>query len=351
MKVDDQVLRRYLEGDEKEGAKELILDWFSDLRADTDLRAKYSNYWDEPVREQDLKGYDGGSVLNRIYHEIKLRESRSPSRPKALRRFINIAAKVAAVLFIPLVTYLFISRGQIITPDSQAAFTELYSPFGARTMFYLPDGTSGWLNGGSSLEFPTQFQGKSREVVLKGEAYFDVISNPRKPFHVSGPHISVVAYGTSFNVLAYPDARISEVTLASGSVRVGGIKNGKILNSRMLEPDQMYTYDRFTLGSHVIPVNADHIIAWKEGKLIFKDDPLREVIKKLNRWYNVDMVIKNQVLESYVYMATFEDETLDEVLKLLRLSAPIRCKDLGRKRNYDGTFTKRRIELYYRPGS
>jgi len=73
------------------------------------------------------------------------------------------------------------------------------------------------------------------------------------------------------------------------------------------------------------------------------------VVKKINRWYNVDLVIKDQVLKSHAYLATFQDENLDEVLKLLKLSAPIDYKDLGRKIRNDGTFEKRKIEIYYNP--
>ena len=115
----------------------------------------------------------------------------------------------------------------------------------------------------------------------------------------------------------------------------------------MLQPDQVYIYDRLTFSYNVMPVDADQIISWTEGKLVFKDDTFKEVVRRLNRWYNVNIVIRDEILESYVYMATFEDETLDEVLKLLKLSAPIEYKDLGRERNDDGTFTKRKIELYY----
>ena len=79
-------------------------------------------------------------------------------------------------------------RKRIFTTPAETAYSEIYSPLGTRTMFYLPDGSSGWLNGGSYLEFPAEFRGKSREVFLKGEAYFDVVTDPKKPFVVKGEH-------------------------------------------------------------------------------------------------------------------------------------------------------------------
>ena len=111
----------------------------------------------------------------------------------------------------------------------------------------------------------------------------------------------------------------------------------------------MYTFDARTSFYKTETVDAHSIISWKEGKLIIRDEPFKEAVKKINRWYNVNISIKDKRLESYIYMATFEDETLDEVLKLIKLSAPIEYKDLGRERNADGTFEKRKIELYYKP--
>ena len=216
-------------------------------------------------------------------------------------------------------------------------------------MFYLPDGSKGWLNGGSFLKFPTEFKGKSREILLRGEAYFDVKSDPKKPFIVSGDNIEIVAYGTSFNVLAYPDDQFIKVTLASGTIKVSGKRDGRTRNFRTIKPDQMCIYDLYTSSSVITQVDVSNIVSWKAGRLTFRDDPLYEVIKKINRWYNVNIIIEDEILESYTYLATFEDETLDEVLKLLTLSAPIGYKDLGRERRADGTFEKREIELYYKP--
>ena len=349
MEVNSQVIKRYLEGYEKEGDKELILDWFSNVQFEKGLRKEYYSYWNEIANKLDLEGYDGSVILGRIYHEIKLEESGKLQGKRVMIRVINNVSRIAAILFIPLIAFLFLYRDNFIPASVEAAYSEIYSPLGTRTMFYLPDGTTGWLNGGSYLEFPSEFTGKSRDVVLNGEAYFDVHSDPKKPFIVSGSNIEIVAYGTSFNVQVYPDDPVCKVTLESGNIKVSGKQDGSIRNSRILEPDQMYIYDIGTFSHKTATVDSKRIISWKEGKLVFKDEPFSEVVKKVNRWYNVNIIIKDEILESYIYMATFEDETLDEVLKLIKLSAPIEYKDLGRKRREDGTFEKRKIELYYKP--
>lgn len=349
MEIDPQLLTRYLEGKDREGDKEIVLSWFSSLQADGDLREQYHHYWNKLAYKPEIKGYDGTMILDKIYHKIKLEESRTLPEKRTMIRFINIISKVAAVLFIPLITFLFVYRDSFMPTGSEIAYSEIYSPPGTRTMFYLPDGSSGWLNGGSYLGFPMEFKGKSRELVLRGEAYFDVLTDAKKPFIVSGTAIEVVAYGTSFNVQAYPDDQIVKVTLVSGSIEVSGKRDGGIQSFRTIKPDQMCIYDLGTSSYKITTVDANRIISWREGKLVFRNEPFKEVVKEINRWYNVNIIIKDEILETYVYLATFQDETLDEVLKLLKRSAPIEYKDLGRERREDGTFEKREIELYYKP--
>lgn len=349
MKIDSQLLKRYLEGEQKEGDKEKISVWFSDLQAEVLLRKEYKRFWEESSEELDDDGYDGSMILNSIYHRIKLDESMELAGNRLTTRIINILSRVAAVLFIPLIVLVLINRNNFIPGTEEIAYSEIFSPLGTRTQFYLPDGSSGWLNGGSYLEFPLSFKGKSRHVELRGEAYFDVISNPKKPFIVTGNDIKVIAHGTSFNVMAYPDDQLISVTLVQGTIDVSGKKDGMNRIVTITEPGNMCCYDLGTSSCKTSKVDINKVTSWKDGRLVFRDEPFHEVVKKINRWYNVNIIIKDIILESYTYRATFEDERLDEVLKLLKLSAPIAYKDIGRSIREDGTFEKRVIELHYNP--
>ena len=114
-----------------------------------------------------------------------------------------------------------------------------------------------------------------------------------------------------------------------------------------LSPGELLHSVPYTEGSFIEKVDVDKYTSWTKGKLVFREDEFADVVKRINRWYNVNIVIKDKILESYRYVATFQDETLDEVLKMLAISAPIRYKDLPRKQSFDGTFEKRTIELYY----
>jgi len=349
MEIDYKVVKRYLEGKERKGDKDLIIDWFSDIRFGKDIHKKYRLFWDELTEHKDMEDCDETAMLGRIYHKIKNDEFKKLPGKKGMVRILNVISKVAAVLFIPLVVYLCITRGSDFQIATETAYSEIYSPLGTRTMFYLPDGSSGWLNGGSYLEFPTQFKGKTREVLLTGEAYFDVVTDSKKPFIVKGEHTDVIAYGTSFNVQAYPEDTENRITLVCGNIRLLARINGKVLNLANLKPDQMCVYYPDTRLYRIKTVDVKKATAWKEGKLAFRDETFTEVVRKINRWYNVEIILMDEALRSYSYQATFMDETLDEVLKLLQHSAPIKYKNLGREKRPDGTFEKRKIELYYKP--
>jgi len=348
MEIDNNVIKRYLEGKEKKGDKDQIMDWFSDTSFEKDLVNKYRIYWDKLKGREDIEDCDGSIILGRIYHKMKNEEFKSLSRDKVTVRFLNVVKSVAAILFIPLVAYLWVLKANDVSLDADTPYSEIYAPMGTRTMFHLPDGSKGWLNGGSYLEFPTEFRGKSREVFLKGEAFFDVLTNEKKPFVVKEEFTDVIAYGTTFNVQAYQDDSEICVTLVSGNLRIVERKDGRSLNLADLQPGQMCAYHSGTSLNRVERVDVETVMAWKDGKLAFRDESFTGVVKKINRWYNVELIIMDEALKDYSYQATFMDETLDEVLKLLQHSAPIVYKDLGRIKSLDGTFEKRKIELYYK---
>jgi ferric-dicitrate binding protein FerR (iron transport regulator) len=176
-----------------------------------------------------------------------------------------------------------------------------------------------------------------------------VKTNPDKPFLVTGKNLCIVAEGTSFNVKAWEDTPETVVVLVEGKVNISFLKKQGQGLSTTLKPGQMFHYSHDVSSCYLQSVNVEKHIAWTEGKLVFREDPFSEVVKRINRWYNVNIVIKDEILKSYEYVATFQDETLDEILKMLAISAPISYRELKRHQREDGTFEKRTIELYYKP--
>lgn len=351
MKVEPHIIRRYLDGTGKKGDREKIISWFSGLQTDAELRQVYKNYWNKIPDALIVEGYDEEKILGKIYHQIKIKESKpqtKPAKQKITQRVITILTRVAAVLFIPLTIFILLNKDRLPSTDSGVAWSEIIAPMGTRTKFSLPDGSTGYLNAGSSIRFATVFKEKSREVSLNGEAYFDVISNPHKPFVVSGKNIRVAAYGTAFNVEAYPEDQTSEVTLVKGKVEIFGEKNDKVQSLGILDPGEMCVFNNAESSSKFIRVDVSKITSWRDGKLVFINEPFSEVVKKLNRKYSVNIVIKDERLKHYSYLATFEDESLEEVLNLLRLSAPIEISEHEREKKPDGSFGERIIEFYFK---
>ncbi len=161
----------------------------------------------------------------------------------------------------------------------------LSTPRGGQYALTLPDGTKVWLNAASSISYPTVFNSNKREVEVKGEAYFEVVANPRKPFIVktAGQHIEVL--GTHFNVNAYEDEEVIKTTLIEGSVRI-------VLPSSVtsiLKPGEQSLVikgrDRITLER----VETEAAVGWKNGKIYFDGADLKNVMRQLSRWYNVDV--------------------------------------------------------------
>jgi len=348
MKVDPELIKRYCEENSTKAEREKLLSWFTDLECEKDLRHKYRTYWDELENPDEIENYNDAALLGNLYRQMHRESSLQGRRKLGTYRLVHYLTRIAAVLFIPLLVFALAGRDKIFRADSGIAYSKIYAPLGTRTMFSLPDGTTGSLNGGSTLEFPTEFRGPTRDIRLRGEAYFNVAENTGKPFVVSGSDYQVKVLGTSFNILGYPEDSVVRVTLVSGKLEVAARRNGTVQYLGMLQPEQMCEYDTRAASCRIRTADVNKVTAWKDGKLVFRDDPLGEVVQRINRWYNVDLFIRDHNLETHPYRATFQDESLEEVLKLLALSAPIGHRDLGRERHQDGSYGKRKVEIYYK---
>lgn len=347
-KFDRQILLKYLRSAEADEATDTIQRWLDDSRAKDILYEESLKFWNGITLNQKIAGgYNEDSILDKIHHNIKIEEGTFLSKNKPKVSFIQYLSRIAAVLFIPLLVASLLLLFQVQSFRSDKSWAEIHAPHGTRTDFHLPDGSTGHLNGGSTIKFPTQFTGKIRRVELIGQAYFNVVSNHKRPFIVSTETIDIKATGTSFDVMAYPDEAITEVTLLNGKVEVFRKKENVIASMGILKPDESLIYNAKSGSRKIQSGNSADKLSWVDGKLLFKYEPFDEVVRKLNRWYNVNIEIKDTLLESYIYYGAFQDETLDEVLKLLQYTAPIKYQDIQRKRKQDGTFEKREIEIYY----
>lgn len=174
---------------------------------------------------------------------------------------------------------------------TEVKMNEVVIPYGKKSELLLADGTKVWLNAGSRLAFPTKFSGKKREIFLEGEAYFQVAHNSEQPFIVNAGELDIKVLGTNFNVSAYPTDKAVETVLVEGSVAVSRSKALKLRKKEVtLKPNQKATFDKN--NNEVTLTNepdVDLYIAWTYGWLRYERESLMSVLRKVERYYNVEI--------------------------------------------------------------
>ncbi|TCC99557.1 FecR family protein [Pedobacter hiemivivus] len=204
------------------------------------------------------------------------------------------------------------------------------TPIGGTYRLVLPDGTAVWLNAATSLKFPSSFkkltEGQNRNVELTGEAYFEVAKDNSHPFIVKTRLQEVKVLGTHFNINSYPDDVDIKTTLLEGSVRVSSF--GKKDNV-FLKPNQQSIVTANSI--QVKTVDPADVISWKMGEFGFGGEPLRKIMKKIARWYNVDIVYTDQSLGDKIFSGTISKYgSITEVLRLLEATGEVKFKIDGR---------------------
>ena len=281
-------------------------------------------------------------VMKKVDIEIALSRVKSRMTGKKKTMWWEWAQRAAAVLFIPLLVTLMVQHWG---NDEQelAQMMEIKTNPGMTTSLTLPDGTLVFLNSESTLSYPSRFDGDTRNVNLQGEAYFEVAKNPEKKFIVSTPHRSQIeVLGTHFNVEAYEKENRVSATLVEG--KIGFIyKCDNASKKVLMAPGQKLVYDSKDSKVQIYATSGESEIAWKEGKIIFRNTPLEEGLRMLEKRYNVEFIIKNNRLKGYSFTGTFTNQRLERILEYFQLSSQIRWRYLD---SPDITDEKSKIEIY-----
>lgn len=199
-------------------------------------------------------------------------------------------------------------------------------PRGGQYTVHLPDGTIVWLNSESSLSYPVTFSASRREVILKGEAYFEVAKDRKKPFIVHAGRADINVLGTQFNVSAYTGDNVVKTTLLEGSVRLTNESA-----SAILIPGEQGIAIGTNNSISKRHVNVNRVIAWKNGYFIFKDDSIRDIMKQIGRWYDVDIEYRGDVTDKTFGGIYSKNKDIEELLKGLELTGIVNFKIDGRR--------------------
>ncbi len=255
------------------------------------------------------------------------------------RRIISFLTGAAAVVIAAILIFRGSNTESLPSEESVKLAT---ADNGTRSRTILPDGSSVWLNAGSSLKYD-KFEGELREVFLEGEAYFSVVENKEKPFIVHAGGINIKVLGTTFNVKSYPEDSNVETTLIQGSVEIiGGDQKPiklqafqKISLAKKDDVDQSVEQISLPRSSDKVSlVNLDSAVkttelietAWIYNRLVFRGDDFATLSRKLERWYNVRITLTDDSVKGIRFNGSFENETIEQALQALQLVVPFDYK-------------------------
>jgi transmembrane sensor len=343
MNIDQEKIRRFISDKFSFSDYLFVSSCFEKEKKEEKLHEFMDVDWNQTSSSSDGERTERLSyLLDKLHHEININHK---ERLGFVKYSYRIFSRVASVLIIPaIITIAVLFYWSNRTTEDVGSWTEIHSPLGSRTKFQLPDGTQGWLNGGSSIRYYPQDFRKHRDVEISGEAWFDVPHLNAQCFRVITPSFDVKVLGTRFNIVAYDDDKNVQVILERGKVQILGKKDGLVKGE--LDPDEQIIYDKNSKKISKTGIDAKSYTSWKDGLLIFKNIPMSEIARRLEHKYNVDIILHGDSLKSSIFRATFQDENLDEICKMLSTVAPIEYKILKREKQADNTFEKNKVEMW-----
>ncbi|WP_346858512.1 FecR domain-containing protein [uncultured Draconibacterium sp.] len=238
---------------------------------------------------------------------------------KVIYQTVGVAA---AVVFLML-SFSFI-RNYISDRNHQPEYFEIYVPTAEQSRLTLPDGTRVWVNSETEIKYSNQFNTKERNIILSGEAYFEVAHNEDLPFYVVAHGARVKVTGTKFNVKGYTEDSKVETVLVEGRVELSRLGDKSGSSIELIPGDKAI----LNLKDSKVSISREDVmddVAWKDGKLVFRNIPLQEVCKTLERHFDADILLAGDAgnLYNHPFTFTIENETLPMVLEYLCKAAPL----------------------------
>lgn len=291
---------------------------FSDHSKTEEINEWLAGNWTEADANDLEISYDG--LKQKILHY----GSSQKSHPVFVRPFAQFAGyyqRIAAVLFIPLILGLSVYLFFPSSDDVNYYLSE--APLGQKARIELPDGSKVWLNSGSSIRYSSDFNRKDRTVELKGEAFFEVEKNTGKPFFVHTSFLDVKVTGTVFNINAYSDEPTIETSLVEGSVLLLPAKGDKVFR---LTPGQVLSFSKTSSAISTSGLDEEAAIGWKDNRLIFINDDFSKLVRKIEKWYNIEVVYDpDKFKDNKLTVKLLEGEQLPRLLGIIEAAIGAKC--------------------------
>lgn len=313
--MDFQLLNKYLLGETSESEVQELFNWIESSPENRKQFIDYKKVWALTAH--------GNESEDRIW---KLLFAPRFKRQKLFKLSSQIA-RYAAIILLVLGSGLALQYlGLGFNKEKQVYLksTSISAPMGQTTNLELPDGTRVMLNSGSSITYNGNYSFGERLVSLNGEAYFDVTKDREHPFVVQTSHLNFEVHGTSFNIEAYAEDNMVNTTLIEGSLGVTDKSHHELL---LLVPGENVHFDALTSKITVTKVNTEIYTSWKEGLITFRNEKLKDIARKIERWYNVKIIINNQKLGEQAYFGTImKNKPIDQILEVLKLSSSLKYR-------------------------
>lgn len=305
--------------------------------------------WKEnPDMEEAGSGFE---ILEMLHQKLIFETPKERINSAKPVKVVKLIFRYAAVLIIGFgLAWLILREDNDTKNSSTTQFYKVAVAYGSKSTIELPDGSVVSLNSGSTLMYPADFDISNRTVTLDGEAFFDVKKNTSSPFLVKTKDITVRVLGTRFNVKSYSDENLTETTLVTGKVEIirnqASSKIDVTEGPLVLAPNQKAVFyresnhlainnpakivDNENLKAKELKVlvqkeiKTENITSWKNNVLVFNSEPFGDIVRKLERWYNVEVTLKYSKLSPVVFSGKFDKESVEEVLNALRLIEPFR---------------------------
>lgn len=299
--MNKELLIKYIEGNCTREEKVTITQW---LDSDPENMREY----------MALRKLQDITIWQALPEDEQLQKSNKNYRIRSLKSVYAEVIKIAAVIIVALlVSYYFLPGRKSLHP---VVMQTLYVPAGQRAQITLEDGTKVWLNAKTTLIFPNQFTGNTREVKIDGEGFFEVTSDKSKPFIVKTEKYDIKVWGTTFNLMAYSNKNIFETSLFEGSVEI--LETGK-LKGVMLKPDNKISLENNQLS--IAPIKNRNHFLWREGIISFENESFAEMLSKLELCFDLKFEVKNDKILNYRCTGKFRTKDgVEHILKVLQLS-------------------------------
>ncbi len=326
------LLTKYLTGETSEDEKQMIENW---LKEDSKNQQTFEQVKEDLERLDMIKDIHSVNVdkawsklRNRIIENenSQVKDTKIKNLP-VQKRLVSTTLKWAAVILLVIGFSYPVFKMITIPGWPNSEKVETASAPGSRNNVILADGTTVYLNAGSKLVFPRKFKGAVRKVRLHGEAYFDVKRDAAHPFIIIAENAQVKVLGTAFNVKARkPDNNI-EVYVERGSVQLS--ERNDVQNKVIIDPGYIGMLNKNNQVKKVKNEDVNYM-AWKTGRLVFKETPLGEVVKTLDEMYNVNILLEGNGLSALKYNGVIENISLDSVLEALHTAFNLKIENEGK---------------------